>query len=330
MVCLCGRSVLDRINSLLDQSSQTVTIDRWRFLPMEDLYDDISGYNTFKSMIHSLRQPKAHDAVCFLRSFFSGYLGEVVVSYADIEIANFLTSEGVLLKPDLKKREYRMASPLIDGLIRTTVIPHKFPNAPSTVPAFQDSGDSLHVLNVLIECLKFFDKELMRMAPNRSYKSSTIAISGFPERQVPRESVYDTELMRILTNWLGHEFGWTVTGQYHLVNEDGRHRYSDIILRKNAKRIVLELLATGDRSFVRKHINKTPEYMALNRADQAWVIHFTCEKNYNPIWQSKTQLSDGLNVVHLEHNREFTKVRIRAWWMDDGGDLKDYDELLTI
>ena len=137
---------------------------------------------------------------------------------------------------------------------------------------------------------------------------------------VPRESVYDTELMRILSSWLKTQAAWTVTGQWHLRTTFGKHKYTDVILKKKENPpIVLELLATGDASFVKSHIEKTPEYMDLLSANEGWIVHFTCEDNYCPVWQSDAQLNRGVNVVHFAHNNNFTQWSMWARWMDDTG-----------
>ena len=265
-------------------------------------------------MVESLRRAEAEDAVGLLRSRFLGFLGDVTVFDEEEDLADFLTTEGVLLRPDPVVPTYRMASALVDGLLRRKVIAYKFRNAPSTEPPFQNSRTSLHVLTALTQSLKCFDKELVRLAPSRSYKSSKVKVSGSSDVQVPRESIYDTELMRILSNWLRTHHGWTVTGQWHLKTALWKH---DIILRKDDNPpTILGLLATGDRNFVNLHIKKTNEYMALLKANEAWVIHFTCEDNYDPVWQSDTELDQGVNVVHFCHNLEFTKVLMMARWKD--------------
>jgi hypothetical protein len=328
MVCLCGRSIWDDIDTLLDTDKISVTYPKWHQYSISSLNQQVADYNTFRSMITSLRNPNVSEAVSFLRSYFAGYLDNVEVGKENIFLANFLTTEGVLSKPSLSKNFYRMSSPLIDGLVRTIVIPGCFPDAPSIPLPYQTSGDTLHVLNVLLECLKYFDKELIRLAPNRSFKSSNVPVVGYPGRQVPRESVYDTELMRLLTNWLSSRFGWTVTGQWHLRNEDRRNRYPDIILEYTQKPIVLELLATGDQRDVKTRIKNTPEYKTLLPAAEAWVIHFTCETNYKPIWQSTEQLRNGLNMAHFRHNPNFTEVQAWARWRDDTGCEQTFDELL--
>ena len=97
-----------------------------------------------------------------------------------------------------------------------------------------------------------------------------------------------------------------VTGQWHLHTSDG-HKYSDIIIQDKGTKIVFELLATGEPSFVRDHITSTARYKTLHSADEAWVIHFTRKDNYRPIWQSGADLSTSLNVVHFSHNPKFTE-----------------------
>jgi hypothetical protein len=96
------------------------------------------------------------------------------------DLADFLTSEGALLKPDPVQHYYRMASPLLDGLIWNTLIPRKFPDSPLSVPPLEDGGKGLHVLGILIESLKFFDKALICLAPYHSYKKSKVKILSVP------------------------------------------------------------------------------------------------------------------------------------------------------
>jgi hypothetical protein len=291
----------------------------WQLFPANKLYSEISAYNTFNSMITSLNQPIADAAVTLLRSRFVGFLDEVEVNdYTELELADFLTSEGALLKADPTLPRYCMASPLLDVFIRTTLIPRKFPNAPSLCLPLEGGGGP-HVLTILTESLKFFDKALIRLAASRSYKTSKVKIPSIPDSHVPRESVYDTELMRILSNWLRSRYDWTVTGQWHL-HTDTKHKYSDIVIKKKDNpTVVLELLATGDASFVRSRIQKTPEYMALLLANEGWVVHFTCEQNYRPIWQSDKELLDGVNVVHFAHDLDFTNILMDARWKDRNG-----------
>jgi hypothetical protein len=328
LVCLCGL-LIQESPDLLDDSLNTITLEKWRGIPVDKLYDHVTSYNTFKRLAASLLEPRAHDALLFYRHEFAGHTDVVEVGIHQTGLGDFLAAEGVLLKLKVTARDYRVASPLIDGIIRTRIIPKKFPNGPSIHVPFQESQHSVDVLGILLESLKFFDKDLISLASVRSYKTANVPVHGFPEGQVPRESVYETELMRILTNWLVQQYKWTVTGQWHLRTEDGRNKYIDIVLKKNES-IVLELLATGDRSFVLSHIEKAPEYMALHSADQAWVVHFTCEQNYDPIWQSEAQLQSGLNVVHFSHDNTFTNVEVFARWKDETGMQRHYDARLKL
>ena len=89
--------------------------------------------------------------------------------------------------------------------------------------------------------------------------------------------------MRILFKWLGNRYSWTVTGHWHMQTAMNKHKNSGIVIKKDNPTIFLELLATEDPSFVRLHLQKTPEYMALLSANEVWVAHFTCEWDYHPI-----------------------------------------------
>jgi len=268
MVCLCGNTISQNLSSL--QRNGTVSYQDWIEFPDSRLYEEIAAYNTFRSMVESLHRPDAQAAVRLLRSDFLGYSGDVTLSnYNEQCLADFLTAEGVLVKPDHLSTTYHMTSAFVDGLVRRKIIANLFPNAPKSPPPLDRFGPTLDFLKTLVESLKCFDKELIRLAAFRSYKSSKAAkVDGSPYAQVPRESVYDTELMRVLSNWLQRHHGWTVTGQWHLKNPFGKHKYTDIVLQKT-ETILLELLATGDDAFLNSHIDKTPEYMRLLKAQKA-------------------------------------------------------------
>ena len=323
MVCLCGRVIYNNMQTLFCSQSQTISCDRWQRLPVEQLYGEISLYSTFHSMIQSLSRPEASSSVDLLRSVFVGFLGDVMLTDEKAkEDADTLTSEGVLVKPVPATACYRMASPLVDGLIRNQVIPVMFPSAPSSPLPLQHTGDVIDVLRILIESLKFFDKGLILSASSCSYKTPKVKIHGSHGGYVPRESVYNTELMRILANWL-RKYCWSVTGQWHMEDNLKRHKYSDIVLKKNNWTIVLELLATGEPSSVESQIRKTPQSAALLSANEAWVVHFTRQEDYHPIWQSDMDLSKSINVVHFAHDPGFTNVVMSARWRDSTGKIRE-------
>ena len=95
------------------------------------------------------------------------------------------------------------------------------------LPPPDASGQTLDFLKTMAESLKYFDKEHIHLAAFRSSNSSkAVEVDGSLYAQIPRESVYDTELMRILSNWLQSRHGWTVTGQWHLKNPFGRYKYT--------------------------------------------------------------------------------------------------------
>jgi hypothetical protein len=281
-------------------------------------------------MIRSLLREEATSAVNLVQSRFVGFLDVVSLMDAKQEQdADFLTAEGVLLQS--APHDYHVASAFVDGLIRRYLIPEKFPNAPSTNPPMTRDG-RLCILEVLAQSLKFFDKELICLAAARSYKQSKVNVGGFCAVPVPRESVYNTELMRILTNWLSKQEAYAINGQWHLRIDQNKNKYCDIIISKsNTPTVVLKLLVTEDVSFIRAHLEKTPYYKDLLSADEAWVVHFTCEDSYldHPTWQSNEQLQrEGINVVHFWHDQVFSTVSMSARWKDADGNIQQVNNQL--
>ncbi len=65
------------------------------------------------------------------------------------------------------------------------------------------------------------------------------------------------------------------------------------------------------QNFVNSHIEKIVECKTLLNADEAWVVHFTREDDYFPVWQY-----EYIRVVHFEHDLEFTEVLMIARWKD--------------
>lgn len=250
-------------------------------------------------------EANAQDAVQLYRSRFAGFFGDVDVLYQDEALADFLTSEGVLLRPDVQQLKYHVASPLIDGLIRMRVIPSRFRNAPA-MPIPEIRTNVPDILFMLRESMKCFDKGLIQSAYFHSYKSSKVLVNGCRGAAVPRESVYGTELIRILTNWL-HIFGWSVT-------DDGRNGHSAVVLRKRDNEpIVLELLATEEANFIKDHIDNTPRYLDTLSAVEGWVIHFTCEDDFTPVWQTSAQRKRGVNIVHVIHGKDFKNLLFQVY-----------------
>jgi len=334
LVNLCGRTIHKNLPLLLKHSA-TLSYTSWLRFPVKDLYHAIASYPTFISLEGSLMKPTAEAALDLFRSHFAGYLGDVeLFERQEVTHADFLTTEGVLLRPDETKPVYHMSSPLLDGYIRTFILPAKFSRTPSIAPPTQTKNNeaTLHVLEVLKESLRYFDKDTIRLAVSRSYKTALVKVGGLSHASVPRESVYDTELLGIISNWLRVSHGWSVTGQWHLRNPSDKHKYTDIVLKKDKhSTIVLELLATENQAFIRSHIEKTPEYQSLLAAEEAWVVHFTCQDDFRPIWQSDTDLNKGVNVVHFSHDTDFTRVRMNARFKDTVGNVKHItDELLAI
>jgi hypothetical protein len=293
------------------------------------LHDMPYGYMMFQSMIRSLSREEATSAVELLRSRFVGFLDTVfLMDVKQEQDADFLTAEGALLQS--APHDYHMASAFVDRLVQRYIIPEKFPNAPSAYPPMISNGHFC-VLEVLTESLKFFDRDLIRLAADRSYKWSKVNIGSLRGVSVPQESVYATELTRILANWLS-KAAYAVNSQWHLQTDQNMNKYCNIVISKpNTPTVVLGPLATGDVSVVQAHLEKTPYYKDLLSADEAWVVHFTCEDNYldHPTWQSDEQLQrEGINVVHFWHDQVYSTVSMSAQWKDADGNIQHVNNQL--
>ena len=143
--------------------------------------------------------------------------------------------------------------PMIDSLVRHRVIPTIYPPAPCTRIPKKYEGRPLGLLPILKEALQTPDREPIARAAGCSYKVAKIKVGGRNEVKVPRESVYDSEMIRILSNWLQQE-RYKVTGQWHyLIGND--YKYSDIVINGGSK-LVVELLATEDSRSIREHIKE--------------------------------------------------------------------------
>jgi hypothetical protein len=133
MICLCGRAIYSNLSLLLCHSL-TLAYETWQRFPVTDLYLEISDYPTFRSMRDSLMRPNAEAALKLFRSHFAGYLEPVELPEDYENLADFLTTEGVLLRPNRKQRLYHTSSPLLDGYIRTSILPARFFRTPLNPP----------------------------------------------------------------------------------------------------------------------------------------------------------------------------------------------------
>ncbi|CAB4480140.1 unnamed protein product [Rhizophagus irregularis] len=318
LVNLCGR-VIESCPNKLDYAS-------WKLYEIEKLGDEISKYRTFKRMTDDLKIKDAMilSGVILLRTRFLGTLNDVkITDNKELELVEFLISEGVLMETGPKT--FKMFSPFVDSLIRRHVIADLFPLAPSIhVP--KERG-IIKTLEVVKEAIRFFDKEIISRAYHNSFKTAHVYVGGILKNLVPRESVYDVELNRILNNWLSREIGAEITSQWHLIHEkDNRcvHNYSDLVINiphdQNDQLIVLELMATVTESIANEHFARALAYAKELSANEVWVIHFTCEDKFNihPYFPSEKLLKEGLRVIIFWHNSDFTDIRMCTSWWENG------------
>lgn len=288
----------------------------------------IVDYVTFRNLVRTLLNPEAKNAVNFFRNHFLVDFGHEMNVTTDINSAEYLAYEGVLV-PGEHAGFFKLSSPLVRWLILQRVIPNVFPSRPrEEIPFYKDS-QYLDTLFTLKFAVKSFDKDIISLASFRSFKTAKVRVNGKRNQHVPRESVYDAELYRILRNWLGVA-NFEVTGQWHLIsNGDKKHRYSYIVIDTPFdEKIVLELLATADTNDLDEPFQRALDYARLFSATETWIVHFTCEDNYveQPHWPSRSQLQTNLNVAHFYHDHLFTKINLIAgWWSNRNNKMVIYE-----
>lgn len=253
-----------------------------------------------------------------------------VGNIVDTDSAEFLAAEGVLIPATRTNSAFRLSSPMVRNLVLQCVIPKVFPSCPRRDLPYLGHSRNLDILNVLKFAIPTFDVNVIKYACDRSFKIAKVRVNRGMNQPVPRVCVYDSELYRVLWNWLSR-FKFQITGQWHLISYNGnrnKHSYSDIFIRSPyGQAIVLELLATATESELNDHYNRVLNYARLLSANESWIVHFTCEDDYDkqPHWPSDALLKENLFVIHIYHDINFRRVdMVTCWWNNRKNDKSTY------
>ncbi|RUS14156.1 hypothetical protein BC937DRAFT_94264 [Endogone sp. FLAS-F59071] len=341
LVNLCGRAIESYTQEHAHTLKGQLSYERWKLYSGEPLGQKIAEYRTFDKMIKSLSKDSSRKANDILRSYFLGYQDVVrLTNQNDIACANILVSEGVLISIESQTNSFKMSSPLVDSIIRQRVLPLLDTHAPKTAPIKLENG-AFNIWNLVATATSYFNKNILRNAVYRSFK---LVGSGKVENrthcEVPRESVYQSELARILILWIVDMYALEVTTQWYVVYENApgsvlQHKYCDIIITSpnNCEQpmVLLELLASGTEGELREHFKRTLKYATKFDNPEVWVVNYTCldGATVTPVWQSDAELCQGLNVMHVRHNLDFTEMRIAYRCYKNGRILRDKDGMLV-
>ncbi|CAG8695878.1 20067_t:CDS:2, partial [Dentiscutata erythropus] len=211
------------------------------------------------------------------------------------------------------------------------IVSKVFPTSPKVEVLYHPSTGTLDILKALKQVVCIFDREIMKSC--NSFKTAHVLVNNVDKLEVPRESVYDAELYRIMSNWL---VGFTITGQWHLkycISGHINHKYVDIVISRSNKTIALELLATATKKELKEHYEQVLIYDKKLPADETWIVHFTCEENTisELCWPTKSQLQKGLQVVYFWHDLNFIKISMIACWWNMNNNMKhvtDVEEIM--
>ncbi|CAG8711924.1 17296_t:CDS:2, partial [Cetraspora pellucida] len=157
------------------------------------------------------------------------------------------------------------------------------------------ANNTIDILEVMKLAVRTFDQNTIALGSARAYKSSNhLRVDAKCSAKVPRESVYDSEMYRVLVNWLVKVHNYEINGQWHLEKlcDDGdyHHFYCDLVITKR----------------------DNPNPVTVCRPSEIWVIHFSREDNVvsDPHWSSDVLQERGLNVIYFWHDKEFKNVRM--------------------
>ncbi|RIA95672.1 hypothetical protein C1645_816373 [Glomus cerebriforme] len=227
----------------------------------------------------------------------------------------------------MNKNNFKISSVFVNEVIQQQVIPVLYKSGPTcAVPKKLDN--SLDIINILKIAIQFFDKETIYKAFDRSFKiASNIYVKGQKNMLVPRESVYNIELNRILVNWIIKQVGSEVTGQWHF--KDNEHTYSDIIIKNKKQIIVLELLATATKKELDKHFIKVLDYAEKLFANEIWIVHFTCEDYITPYWPSDKKF-EKINIIHFFHDQMFKNIQICVRSISTSGTFNYINDIISL
>jgi hypothetical protein len=302
----------------------------WLNFVINSMKQIIADYSTFRKMITILKKEEARPAIEFLRSVFLGSFNFIPVLTPEEErLAEFLTAEGVLIRDKIEIDNFRMSSIFIDEIIRQQVIPELYKSIPICAVPKKPDG-SLDIINILKMSIQFFDEGIIYKAFDRSFKTAYVYVKGQKNMLVPKESVYDTELIRILVNWIAKQAGFQVTGQWHLIEYHAdKHTYSNIVIKTPKQTIVLELLATATKKELDEHFVKVLDYAEKLSANEMWIVHFTCEDYTTPYWPSNRKF-DKINVVHFFHDQMFKNVQMNVRSVSTPGTFNYIDDVIPL
>ncbi|RHZ88674.1 hypothetical protein Glove_21g216 [Diversispora epigaea] len=316
LVCLCGRAIDRKLLAVLENGTH-LSFEIWERFSAFLLGNEILEYSTFIRMKDALMKndTDTRRTVNLIRSDFLVNNDPIYVADNKKDLALFLTAEGVLVSGE-DAGTFKISSPFVHWLVFQRIIPQVFPTSPKVEVPYYSSTGTLDILKTLKQVICVFDQEAIKSC--NSFKLARVLVNNANNRKVPRESVYDAELYRIMSNWLG---GFVVTGQWHLKYQSSGHvnnKYIDIIISQlDHPTIAFELLATATKKELKEYYEQALLYDKKLSADEKWIIHFTCEENATsePCWPTNSKLQKGLRVIHIWHDLDFIKVNmIACWW----------------
>ncbi|CAG8476886.1 13308_t:CDS:1, partial [Racocetra fulgida] len=91
---------------------------------------------------------------------------------------------------------------------------------------------------------------------------------------------------------------------------------------------ILELVATGSVSKLKKHFGQVLEYADKLCPREVWIVHFSREDSStsDPYWPCENLQNGRFNIIHFWHDQNFSNVRMSSRFRDATGkfcEIKD-------
>ncbi|CAG8740666.1 7159_t:CDS:2, partial [Dentiscutata erythropus] len=131
LVSLCGKNIHSDLMSKLDENRR-LGISTWLNFIINTMEKRISDYSTFRRMVTTLKKEESRPAIELLRYVYLRFFDFAPIhNPIERKLAEFLTTEGVLIRDETNLTNFKMSSIFVNGLIQREVIPVFYKSAPT-------------------------------------------------------------------------------------------------------------------------------------------------------------------------------------------------------
>lgn len=301
LTCFCGK----QLDEVLLRGKSSVTFEEWIAFYVEHLIPNLrSSWITMARLVDAiLERPEICAALLqhFLRSNSEHSVGH---SLTLLQHAEFLTSEGVLVRKEGTTDVFKFASPLVRRLILWALREFNSGRIPNrTVP---EENNILLIPELIKMALPCFNATRMREAPRLAGKKACNRGTR-RDLEVPNEACYHFELFNVLASWmspLGYEIYTEVKASPSETSNSSKR--CDLFVWDKEQRYALELMASSEE--FERHTGIAKISKEALKAQHAWVLNFFTSES--EIQTFPVVPTEDVKILHICHDREWTWAQI--------------------